>query len=301
MLIASPKKGFLWDTKEKVFVPDPDYNKEKARKIRFGETLMLDEDVKKLLGFGENFIPMTDLNIEYLLGEITVKTTTKHSRLLLTEALFKIKDDLQSGVLPQMSYMISLGNYGRVNELAFFLLAKAHIAGLNVSSVKYIFELDDFKIRENLIEDDIVVIITKNEPTSLQLSDLSIIIQKRAAECKPTIVINNKKRLSSYHILFNTTNEKRLDFLTKLELEYILEPSINDELNKLIIEDDKKVNTAKAKALFDQFLKIDKDPTVPTEEKIEKEKVLKEEISNDFKEIVNNISLEKSQQLIKED
>lgn len=301
MLIPSPKKGFLWDTKEKVFVPDPDYNKEKARKIRFGETLMLDEEIKQLLGFGENFIPMTDLNIDYLLGEITVKTTTKQSRLLLTEALFKLKDDLQSGVLPQMSYLISLGNYGRVNELAFYLLAKAYIAGLTVSKVKYIFELDNYKTHEQLINDDIVVIITKNEPTSLQLSDLSMILQKRATEGKPTILINNKKRVSSYRILFNTTNEKRLDLVTRLDLEYNIEPTINDELNKLIIEDDKKVNTTKAKALFDQFLKINKDPAVPAEEKKEKRKVLNEEVSNDFKEIVNNISTEKSQYLIKKD
>lgn len=302
MLIPSPKKGFLWDTKEKVFVPDPDYNKEKARKIRFGATLMLEDEVKELLGFGKNFMPMTELNVEYLLGDITTTTTTKNSRLRLEETLIKLKDDLQSGVLPQMSYLISLGDYGKVNELSYYLLAKAYIAGLKVSSVKYIFELDDFKIRENLIEDDIVVIITKSVLTQAELSNLSSILQNREVQDKPTIVINNKKDTSFYRILLNTTNENRLDLLTKLELDYLnLSSVLNDDLEKLITDDSKKVDRSYEKHLSNRYFGIRGKAGVEVIDKVEAKKSLEEEIRENFYKIIYNISSERCERLIRED
>lgn len=110
------------------------------------------------------------------------------------EVLTEIYLGLAVAELPERSYCIGIGNKGRIDRLAYPLLAKAYISGLSVA--KFISCGDYNRLCVNMSDEleeyytrDFVVMLIPDGASKADIASAKGLMQTRALKGKPTIFI----------------------------------------------------------------------------------------------------------------
>lgn len=217
------KAGYLWDTVAKEYVKDPSYSLKEMNKIETANNIGNSKEIKDILGVSVNRQLALNADIRYLITEEEWNLATPDSTKLVKMAYENIKDNLKVGVLPNNSFIFSIGHKAKVVDLASTFLVNAHTGGLSINKIQYLTMLDKFKLDE--LEQDLIVVIAPHEPSTRELSTLITVLEYRDQLAKPTIIITSKYSVHPYRLVTSTESEPRYDlgYLIALQQERSLD------------------------------------------------------------------------------
>lgn len=111
-----------------------------------------------------------------------------------SEVLEEIYLGLSVGELPDRSYCIGLGNKGRIDRLAYPLLAKAYLSGLTVAKFISCSQFNRICINmsdevESYYDKDFVMMLIPDGASKADIASAKGLMQTRALKGKPTIFV----------------------------------------------------------------------------------------------------------------
>ncbi len=210
LITKGDKEGYLWDTISKTYVKDPNFTIKRIQEAE-NNSPFKGLDVEKLLGISPSRPLTVDTDIKYLITEEEYNLATPDSVDLVTRAYTSIKDSIRSGVLPEHSFLFSIGHKAKVVDLSATFLLNAHVGGLSIDKIHYLKMMNKYDLTR--LDKDLTVIIAPHIPTEQELSTLITILEYRDQMAKPTIVITSKYSTHPYRLVTTTQNEKRMDLM----------------------------------------------------------------------------------------
>lgn len=219
--ILIERKDGLWDTKTRTLIPNPDTVKATRNAASRGLTTE-NEKLLEVLGLKTNRFVSNELCLQHLVGDVDWQGASTESKQRVEECLDSLLTALDTHILPEYSLFLRLGNYTRVNELAYIILARAYEQGYEVGPIRHVRELSRISDYHELVALDVLVLITGAQPTMSQLENLATILQMRDTQGKATICISNKQGpINNYRILCNMdANDYRYDLFYVVSLEF---------------------------------------------------------------------------------
>lgn len=155
------------------------------------------------LGDIESLPSILGINNQYLRAKFVYDSLIPEGELVFLEeeSVKRQKDVLEDiylgltiGELPSKSYCIGLGNKGRVDRLAYPLLAKAYLSGLSVAKFISCGEYNRMCINmsqdvEKYYSSDFVMIMIPDGASKADIASAKGLMQTRALNGKPTIFV----------------------------------------------------------------------------------------------------------------
>ena len=225
----------LWCTVTKQEIPDPNAVRERKQAVKKGRTVD-NKKLTELLGLNIDRFVSIDINLEYLLGETDWQGATYESKKHVAEILDKLVSNIDNQILPTTSLFLRLGNYTRVSELAYAILARAYQQGYDVGPFYHSLELTRIDDLNKLKHQDVLVLVVNPRPSYSQMDAISTLLQMRDTQGKATICISSKHGpIHQYKMLLNLEEATpRYDLLTLVTLEY----QQGLEVNRLLANDE---------------------------------------------------------------
>ena len=188
--------GKVLDYELKKLVPCPHCSEKKQELAKQGLAENEEGDIEPLYR-------LLGVNNKYLEAKFIYDAVVPEGeRLFLEEeSLNRQKDLLEEiylgfsvGEIPDRSYCFGLGNKGRVDRLAYPLLAKAYLAGLSVAKFISCAEYNRLYINmsdevESYLEKDIVLMLIPDGASKADILSAKGLMQSRALKGKCTIFI----------------------------------------------------------------------------------------------------------------
>lgn len=165
---------------------------------------LADEGVVELdTGDRESLHRILGVDNEYLTAKLVYDAVVPEGeRLFLEEeSVDRQRDVLEElylgltvGHLPESSYCFGLGNKGRVDAMAYPLLAKAYLSGLKVSKFISCSEYNRMCVKlsdevDNYYESDFVMMLIPDGASKADIASAKGLMQTRALKGKPTIFV----------------------------------------------------------------------------------------------------------------
>lgn len=141
-----------------------------------------------------------------------------------SDALEEIYLGLAVGELPARSYCIGLGNKGRVDRLAYPLLAKAYLSGLTVAKFISCSEYNRLCIAmssevEQYYDRDFVMMMIPDGASKADIASAKGLMQTRALNGKPTVFVTTWV-IEACSILLGYYNDETFFLATGVFVEY---------------------------------------------------------------------------------
>lgn len=206
------EKGMLLDVKLKEMVECPYCSKK--RKEMVSESTEESEDVKKLMGFEDEFLSGV-FSVDGVIPEAEMERYNQDSVSMLDDFVKDIITRFRVGEPLEESVCLGIGEKGNFMKLAYPLSVEAYKAGYSVSrfiaanELAYIINTLQDEI-DSYYGDDLVIILLNDGITKSVLSSMKGIMQVRSINDKPTIFITTMEEDKVYPILSESGGEKAL-------------------------------------------------------------------------------------------
>lgn len=156
---------------------------------------LLTQDLSEELGIPDMKGYTGQLLLDKIIPAYEVSYLTPESYQGFCDYLQTLWGSLSQGILPSRSLALGLGMKGRVNQVAFPLLATSALAGLTVHPFISASEITALKLREDiealekLYSSQVLIVLLEEGASRAHLQVLKGVMQTRSIRSLPTIIL----------------------------------------------------------------------------------------------------------------